>query len=656
MAISRVQLTTSTLLVLFLVQLSLPSASGVPDGNQGVMNHAPPAIFGLPDVWTVSDDSRGSVKRVSTAAAGRNVRGIHTLARDSVEEIEKHVAWAELIAGPGGHVTQPFSPVDRTTAGPTPEAVHFVRQAYERGLNPIVRLQGDFLNETGCNTAGQTGWLEPVPDAPVESEPTAYREEAEGYRRFVGGLPLDNERTLYVQLGNEPNLHYMWGGRADPAEYAGFFVDVAAAIRSLGEPRIRILNAGLAPEGDIDNLAFIEAAIAAEPSFAESFDFWASHSYPRNQPPANNLHDGTSLPNSRYTIDAYLLELDALRRQGVDTTSLQVILTETGYPLGDRWYAQYPAIDEENRAEYIKLAFDRFWPNWPEVRAVTPFQLSDSYGSWKPFDWVWTTSTMDDHGFPTQAHLQYARLIGRTGVVKGTVRDKTGNRLKDVTLSTGHNGHAALTVLDGSYVLIVDPGGYEITTSKTGYASATASGVQARAGETTRLDLVMAERLSPTLQNESFESGDLAHWTPWGSVDGVQSQPWHFGIVSRDLGPFLGTAVNCGEKDGGVFQSLAAERGRRIEASAWTLTYKEGEAPNGSRIGIDPDGGTNPESAAVVWSNWVETDRTWTRISAHAVAGSDKITVFLQHEQSLSNAWNINAFDAVEVVASEGSG
>jgi hypothetical protein len=462
---------------------------------------------------------------------------------------------------------------------------------------------------------------------------------------------VDDERTLYVQIGNEPNLHYMWGGRADPAEYARFFVEVSSAIRSLGEPRIKVLNAGQAPEGDVDNLVFIRAALAAEPAFASSLDYWASHSYPRNQPPANNLHDGTALPNSRYTIDSYLLELEALRQAGVDTDGLRVILTETGYSLGDERYAAYPPIDEENRADYIKVAFEQFWSQWPEVQAVTPFQLSDSYGSWQEFEWVWTSSGTDESGFPTRAHLQYARLIDQAGVVRGSARDRTGNPLKDVAVSTDPDGHLATTVLDGSYILIAAPGTYDLTASKSGYLSAGSRGVQVRAGEVVRLDLHLAESLARSLQNGSFESGDLEHWTPWGAVDGVQTEPRHFGIASYDLGSFLGTAVNCGEKDGGVFQSLAAERGSRIEASAWTLTYKEGEAPNGSRIGIDPHGGTDPQSPGIVWSPWVETDGAWSRISVDAVARADKITLFLQHEHSVANAWNVNAFDGVEVVA-----
>lgn len=580
--------------------------------------------------------------------AERNVRGIHTLVHSSPEEIARHLDWALMISGPGGHVTQPFSPVDWDTTGPSPEAVTFVHQAYARGLNPIIRLQGPYSNQTGCDPSPQGGWPKPIPDL-TESDPPTYRHEADGYMRFVSGLPRADGRTLYIQVANEPNLHFMWGGQANPEEYARFFVDVAAAIRSLGDPRIKILNAGLAPEGDVDNLAFIREAISAEPLFAASFDYWASHSYPHNQPPENNLHDATALPNSRYTIDAYLLELETLRSSGVDT--IEVILTETGYQLGDNWYHHYPSITEDNRADYIKRAFEQFWSNWPEVHAVTPFQLSDGHGSWKGLDWIRPRSAVDAHGFPTQSYLQYAKLVPGAGVIRGTVTDGIGNPLKDVVVSADQAGHSAISTIDGTYVLIARPGVHQLSAERAGYDGFTASAVPVLAGEVVELSFTLTAKLPHTIQNASFEHGDLSSWTPWGQVDGAQSDPWHFGIAPMHETYLLGTVVNCGEKDGGAYQSLAAQPGRGLQLSAWVLTWKQGDRPIGGRIGIDPRGGTNPESGAIIWSPWTETDGAWQPMSISAHAQLEQVTIFLQHDQHLANAWNIVAFDAVQLGA-----
>jgi len=293
------------------------------------------------------------------AQATRNVRGIHTLAA-SRSAIDDQLAWAQHLVGQGGAVTQPFLGINSATIGPSADAVYFVEQAYARDLDPILVLEGRFVNRDGCNPTEYVGWLKPTPDPDG-----AYLAEAEGYRRFVAGLPLLEGRTLYVEIGNEPNLHEMWGGAADPAEYARFLADVSAAIRTLGDGRIKILNAALAPGGDVDNLAFIHEAVEADPRFGDAFDLWASHPYPHNQPPENNLHDNTALPGSRFTIDAYRLELAALAEAGIDISGLQVILTETGYELGDTSFAEYPAVSEELRADYIRRAMDEYWSRWP---------------------------------------------------------------------------------------------------------------------------------------------------------------------------------------------------------------------------------------------------------------------------------------------------
>ena len=46
------------------------------------------------------------------------------------------------------------------------------------------------------------------------------------------------------------------------------------------------------------------------------------------------------------------------------------------------------------------------------------------------------------------------------------------------------------------------------------------------------------------------------------------------------------------------------------------------------KVGIDPTGGTNPFSSAIVWSNEMDSFDRWTLYSVDAVAKSDAITVF----------------------------
>lgn len=576
--------------------------------------------------------------------APRSIRGIHTLAA-SREAIDAQLTWAHSLVGAGGHVTQPYLGIGPDTEGPSTDAVYYVEQAYARELDPILVLQGRYLNRDGCNATGYVGWLRPTPDA----DGASYLEEAAGYRRFVEGLPRVEGRTLYLQVGNEPNLDEMWGGAASPAEYARFFVDVSAAIRAIGDPRIRVLNAALAPEGNVDNLAFIKQASAADSRFRSSFDLWASHPYPRNQPPAQNLHDATALPGSRYTIDAYLLELEALADAGVDIAGLQVVLTETGYELEDAHYAEYPAVTEELRAEYVRQALEEHWPHWPEVRAVTPFELSGWYGSWQRFDWVYPSSTTSRHGLPTQPRLQYTRLMPGMGTLNGTILDDAGAPLKGVTVLAEPGQHEALTLADGSFLLLAPPGTYTLAASRPGYEDAIRPGVHVAAGDSESVGLVLAARLPTALVNPSFEADDLANWTAWGDADGVQTSPWFFDIGAQEGNGFLGTAVNCGAKDGGVQQSIAAQPGGTATVHAWTLTRREGDAPIRNRIGVDPRGGTDRTSERVVWSDWIETGGAWQQVGVEAWAESDRVTIFLEHDQDAANAWNLSAFDEVTV-------
>lgn len=579
----------------------------------------------------------------AAAPAAANIRGIHTLAA-SRPAIDDQLAWARALVGAGGFVTQPFLGIGPDTAAPSADAVYFVEQAYARDLTPILVLQGRYLNRDGCNVDGYVGWLAPTPDA----DGLGFGAEAAGYARFVAGLPRTTGRPLYVQVGNEPNLHEMWGGAASPAAYARFLVAVSDAIRALGEPRIQILNAALAPEGDLDNLRFVADALAAEPRFGGAFDGWASHPYPRNRPPASNLRDGTAPPGSRYAIDAYLLELAALRAGGVDTAGLGVFLTETGYELGDRHHGEFPPVTEELRAAYIREALTIFWPRWPEVRAVTPFQLSGWYGGWRTFEWVHPTSETTRHGLPTQPRRQYAALVPAVGAAAGRVVDDQGAPLANAELAAEPGGYRATSLSDGSFLLLAPPGAYTLTARRDGYQEASRPAVVGPVAESDGLLLALAFDPMSRPRNVDFERG-LDGWTRWGDLDGVQDGPWYFGVAAHAGERFLGTAVHCGAKDGGAYQTVAASPGQPITAAAWTLTVREGSIAIGNRIGIDPTGGSDPAATGVVWSSWIETGGDWLSVAVTVTAERDRVTVFLEHDQDAANPWNVSAFDAVAI-------
>jgi hypothetical protein len=335
--------------------------------------------------------------------------GMHTFVQDRCNEdyIRTQLDRVLHVAGPGAYVKQLLYRIDTNTPGPASCWVYFVNRCYDMGLVPVVRLGTDL---DGAN------WRKPEP----------YGAMAEAYKRVVAGLPRRDGHKLYVEIGNEPNLNMEWGGAANGAEYGQFLVEAAAALRSLQDPRIVLLNGGLSPTGHMadavgggmSTTAFIEQ-MATVPGALQAFDVWASHPYPGNRPPEQNLHDGTAADYAFLAIDSYLLELDCLAKHG--RTGLQVLLTETGYPIGAKDLEGplgLPEITEANRADYIARAFRDYWSRWPEVIGVCPFFLMDPMGDSSPWrDWVW----MDNEAAPRQQYHAVAALPKAPADAPGTL-------------------------------------------------------------------------------------------------------------------------------------------------------------------------------------------------------------------------------------------
>ncbi|GAB4443160.1 MAG: hypothetical protein Kow0031_25340 [Anaerolineae bacterium] len=319
----------------------------------------------------------------AAGVTAHNPFGIHTM-MDSCDGIPAlHLEGAKTLAGSGGYVTQLFYPIDTGTTGPSQCAINFVNEAYARNLIPILRLQGHRVNGI---------WQAPDPGPAGD-----YAAIAQAFANYVAGLPRRDTNPLYIAVWNEPDLWIEWSGRPNATQYARFFVAVSNAIRRLGDARIRIVNGALTP----GNPVFLEQMLRV-PGFRDAFDVWASHCYPYNHPAWYNNHAGTATYGT-YTIDCYREELPVIARFG--RSNVKVILTETGYKLGDNLYnfEGFPTINDANRAGYIESAFRDYWQNWPEIVAVTPFELTDPAGFWHVFDWVRPTA-------PYTPYLQFTRV------------------------------------------------------------------------------------------------------------------------------------------------------------------------------------------------------------------------------------------------------
>src|SRR5262249_49385123 len=149
---------------------------------------------------------------------------------------------------------------------------------------------------------------------------------------------------------------------------------------------------------------------------------------------------------------------------------------------------------------------------------------------WQRFDWVWPSSTTTAQGLPTQPRLQYARMIPGLGMVQGIIRDDSGAPLKDVSITAQPGDYRATSLPDGSYLLLAAPGQCILTAQKEGYGSAALIADVSGDGSAASLNARLPAQLSTELRNSDFEQPDLAGWTTWGDVDGVQAGPWFFDV------------------------------------------------------------------------------------------------------------------------------
>ncbi|MBX2999619.1 MAG: SH3 domain-containing protein [Caldilineaceae bacterium] len=297
--------------------------------------------------------------------------GINTFIQDKCED-ERYRNWqldrTYGLVGWHAYAKQLFHGIRTDTTGPKPCWVDFVNAAYDRGLQPVIRLAGVHRGDY---------W----------EKPTDINAMADAMRRVVQGLPRRSGKNLYIQIWNEPNLNVEWGGKANAAEFGRFFVAASNAIRSLNDPRIVILSAPLAPGGNISPTNFNSQMFSAVPAALWAWDLYAVHPYPANHPPEYNVHRKTAT-YPQMTIDSYMSEVEQLAAWG--RRGVRVFLSETGYDLWNNTYGWegFPAITEWNRADYMVRAYRDYWKGWAEIVGVAPYQLSDPNNVWAKWNWI----------------------------------------------------------------------------------------------------------------------------------------------------------------------------------------------------------------------------------------------------------------------------
>ncbi len=306
--------------------------------------------------------------------------GINTFVQERCDQT--YINWqldrSKEMLGWHGYVKQLMSGIDLSTTTAEPCWIDFVNGAYDRGLQPVVRLQGGRVGDI---------WEKPYADGPGN-----YSSIAERFKWVVQNLPRRDGFKLYVQIWNEPNLNFEWGGAVNAKEFGQFQEDVAAAIRTLNDPRIVLVSAPLSPGGHLSISNFVYQMISGAPGSLWSFDLWGAHPYPANHPPEYNVHRNTAV-YPQLVVDSYIEQLGWLAAWG--RPGVKTFLSETGYEMWNGTYTWegYPVINEDNRADYIGRAYRDYWRSWAEIDAVAPYQLSDPQGTWSNWNFI------DGNGF-----------------------------------------------------------------------------------------------------------------------------------------------------------------------------------------------------------------------------------------------------------------
>jgi len=177
---------------------------------------------------------------------------------------------------------------------------------------------------------------------------------------------------------------------------------------------------------------------------------------------------------------------------------------------------------------------------------------------------------------------------------------------------------------------------------------------------------------SPTLQNDSFEQGyggsahSLYPWvqyttgdetTGYHPIDGLVGPypkggplTWFASVQAYDGLYFAGAAANWGYKNGGVFQRVYWPAGQLCSFSARYIILNRGGIPGDTRVrlGIDPDGGTEPMGPNVRWWSTISptNDNRWYLAGLTTTAGpAGLVTVFLDIREQWELEWHVAAVD-----------
>lgn len=173
--------------------------------------------------------------------------------------------------------------------------------------------------------------------------------------------------------------------------------------------------------------------------------------------------------------------------------------------------------------------------------------------------------------------------------------------------------------------------------------------------------------------NPGFEAGSLEGWTAHRRVADLSLDRMPgYGVVERrgsyfaGIEPFEGdyffsVAADGATKNGALATGLVLSReplaGERLRLRVKCVLYWTATGPGDTavRVGLDPHGGADPWSGAVVWGEWaIQPEKgkpEWLdAVVEYTFAEGDSRypTVFVEYKQVGPTGWHITAVDALE--------
>ncbi len=182
-------------------------------------------------------------------------------------------------------------------------------------------------------------------------------------------------------------------------------------------------------------------------------------------------------------------------------------------------------------------------------------------------------------------------------------------------------------------------------------------------------DLVICTKASQTnlLLNPGFEEGlattaasrPVTNWTGGGNLDIKESNgTWFWGVPPHSGAWLLEGAVNNNVSDGYIYQQVPVTPGKNYTFSAWVTTWMREGSPDAwkydvwydrnrliyIRLGIDPFGGTDPQSGNIQWTPRMYSHLHYSNIAKTATAQAGFITAFISMKGN-GGTWELYGVD-----------